>query len=68
MTFGEMCENIKELREQRSLYSRIIAESVIENDEEAVKSFTDKYKRISDVINYYSAIEVEFENKYATED
>lgn len=68
MTLHEVYTKLKELRERRDIYGRMIAESVTEDDDHGVRSFKGKYKHIEKVIEYYSQIEVEFENKYLIED
>lgn len=67
MTLHEVYLKLKELRERRDMYARIIAEYVTEEDENGVRDFKEKYEHIQSVIDYYSDIEVEYENKYASE-
>lgn len=68
MTLHEIYTKLKYLREQRDNYARIIADCLAENEENEANHFVEKFKHINDVIEYYSQIDVEFDNKFATED
>ncbi|GEM_PF-4087733 len=68
MTLHEIYTKLKCLREQRDNYARIVADCLAENEENDANHFIEKFKHINNVIKYYSRIEVEFENEFATED
>lgn len=66
MTFHEIYMKLTELRERRDVFARLITESLIEEGEVSsyVEHWKSKYKHVNELIEYYSEIEVEFENKY----
>ena len=68
MTLHEVYMKLTELRERRNIYSRLITECLIDENEDSVERYTEKYQRLNEMIDYYSEIEVEFENKYQVED
>lgn len=67
-TLHEVYAELKELREVRDMRARLVAESFAEGDQEAADGFNKKFKYVDEVINYLSEIEVEYEDKYETEE
>lgn len=69
MTLHEIYYKLKDINEQRNMLAKCLASSVIENDSEGIiESFKKSYQHMEEVLEYYSTIEVEFDNKYAGEE
>ncbi|MGG0667777.1 hypothetical protein ABE073_04525 [Lederbergia citrisecunda] len=64
----EVYTRIKELRETRDIYARLVADEMVEGNQESVEHFIRKYKHFDDVIEYLAQIEVEYEDKYESEE
>lgn len=67
-TLHQIYSELTELRKTRETTCQLVARSVIENNKHAIEHFSDEYKHFDEVINYLSHIEVEYEDKYETEE
>ncbi|MGG0308235.1 hypothetical protein ABEY43_06085 [Priestia megaterium] len=66
-TLHQVFEEIKELREHKDLTARMVASSLIREDGHH-NSLVEEYKHYDELLRYLSKIEVEYEDKYETEE
>lgn len=67
-TLHEIYSKLTGLRKQRDEYGNLIVMSMLDGNQKMVEYFTEKYKHFDEIIVYLSQIEVEYEDKYETED
>lgn len=67
-TLHQIYQELVELRETRATTGQLVARATINGNDGAIKHFINQYKHYDEVIDYLSRIEVEFEDKYETEE
>ncbi|MEM4994866.1 hypothetical protein WKH56_20090 [Priestia sp. SB1] len=67
-TLHEIYMEITELRRMRDQTGSLVTRALIEKNEKSVNHFSDEYKHFDEVLKYLSQIEVEYEDKYETDE
>jgi hypothetical protein len=67
-TLHQIYEELKHLREMKDRAGGMIAFASMSENKQAIEQYKDEYKHFDEVIKYLSHIEVEYDDKYETEE